>query len=160
VFGCTGSATNDIIIAAIRRAAVDGNHIINFSLGSGPNFRDHPLAITVDLVSKMGHLVFGSSGNDGVKGLYSSGGPATASVGFGVGSADNSEQPSAFLSVGQHDYSITFGGSSPAFAPASDISNIVINDIYAETNNTMNDGMSTVCNPAISGFPSLIRWGH
>jgi subtilisin family serine protease len=159
IFGCAGSGDGDIIAASILRAASDGCHIINLSLGGGPNFRETPYAIAVETVSKLGHIVFGSSGNSGRDGLMSSGGPAVSGLGFGVGSADNVEQPTAYMTVGDLDFSVSFGGDSPLFAPALDISNIVINDVDAETNNKMDDGLSPICNPAVSGFPVLIRFG-
>jgi subtilisin family serine protease len=40
VFGCTGDATDDIIIAAIERAVADGMDIINLSVSDRSGYRE------------------------------------------------------------------------------------------------------------------------
>jgi hypothetical protein len=48
VFGCQGSATDDVIIEAIDRAVRDGCDIINLSLASGSGYSDSVCSATYE----------------------------------------------------------------------------------------------------------------
>jgi hypothetical protein len=74
VFGCSGGTSQAIMAAAIYRAAEEGCHVINLSIGGGPNFSDDLSAIAAAKVGELGHYVVGANGNDGRSGPYVQGG--------------------------------------------------------------------------------------
>lgn len=85
VFGCGGSTTEDVIIAAFLRAYEDGADVINASLGSNQGFPDGPLALVATAIQAAGTYVAIAAGNSGEIGPFftSSGGNAfdTTTVG-------------------------------------------------------------------------------
>ncbi|KAJ3360543.1 hypothetical protein GGF32_008284 [Allomyces javanicus] len=89
VFGCEGSTSNEIILAALEAAHKDSVDIVNMSLGGPAAFADAPDARAVDKLSKLGIMVISALGNDGDKGLFQASSPGIASKGFGVASFDN-----------------------------------------------------------------------
>ncbi|KAJ3332201.1 hypothetical protein HDU76_000974 [Blyttiomyces sp. JEL0837] len=86
VFGCSGGNTNDIIASAIYKAADAGAHIINLSLGDGPDYSRSLADIAVDRVSQQGHIVVSAGGNDGAAGAFTTSSPAVAKKGLAFGS--------------------------------------------------------------------------
>jgi subtilisin family serine protease len=160
VFGCSGSTGSDIMSAAILRAAAEGCHIINLSIGGSPAYSESSHSVVAAEVGKKGHFVFASNGNSGASGAFAGSAPANSRGGFGVGSADNIEKPTAYADVEGNVYAVGFGQASPAFPPAFDLSNIVANNIDADQNDVNDDGTLPTCNPAVKGFPALIRWGN
>lgn len=90
VFGCTGSTGDDIILAALERAYLDGFDIINLSLGDDNGWANSPSANAPNLLTKLGVIIVAAAGNAGENGLFTVGSP---SVGFSitsVASVDNS----------------------------------------------------------------------
>jgi minor extracellular serine protease Vpr len=104
VFGCEGSAADDVLLAAMERAMRDGADVLNMSLGSSFSRADSPLVQAVRTLTRAGVTVVASAGNDG-PGAYITGGPSVADTAIGVAAMDASraELPAARLS---------FGGSS------------------------------------------------
>jgi len=90
VFGCKGSTSTDIIIAAMERAFKDGMDVINLSLGGGSSWAGYPSSVAATKLSEKGMVVVSAMGNDGDKGLWEASSPAMSSKGFGVASFDNS----------------------------------------------------------------------
>jgi minor extracellular serine protease Vpr len=94
VFGCPADSTaNDVIAAAIYRAAEDGADIITISIGGGPSYNDEVDTIAAATVGAAGHIVLGANGNDGSSGYFTNGNPGGSSGGFGVASVDNLAAP-------------------------------------------------------------------
>src|SRR5438445_4014276 len=90
VFGCGGSTSSDIILAAMERALGDHMDVINMSFGSDFQWPQYPTAVGADrLVTKHGIVVVASIGNRGANGLYSSGAPGVGANVIGVASFDN-----------------------------------------------------------------------
>jgi minor extracellular serine protease Vpr len=77
VFGCDGSASDDVIIAAIDRAVLDGVDVINMSLGAPFGTATDPTAIASDNASAAGVMVVTSAGNSGPS-AYITGSPGTS----------------------------------------------------------------------------------
>jgi subtilisin family serine protease len=89
VFGCEGTVTDDIVVAAIDRAVADGVNVINMSLGSTfgtPNGLD---VQAVDNATKAGVMVVTSAGNEGPS-AYVVGSPSTADTALSVAAMDAS----------------------------------------------------------------------
>lgn len=90
VFGCEGSTTADIMLAAMERALADHMDILNMSIGSAFTWPQYPTAVAADrLVRKHGMVVVASIGNSGANGLYSAGAPGVGDKVIGVASFDN-----------------------------------------------------------------------
>lgn len=91
VFGCDGSTTADIMLAAMERALDDGMHVLNMSIGSAfMTWPQYPTAAGADALVDAGMVVVASIGNSGADGLYSAGAPGVGNNVIGVASYDNS----------------------------------------------------------------------
>ena len=93
VFGCGGSAGNDVLIAAYNQAFEDGSDIITASIGGASGWTEDPWAVAVSRIVEQGVPCLVSAGNDGDHGLFYA---STAANGKGVtavASVDNTESP-------------------------------------------------------------------
>jgi minor extracellular serine protease Vpr len=121
VFGCTGSTTADIMIAAMERALADGMDILNMSIGSA--FQTWPQYPTGAAASKLvdeGMVVVASIGNSGANGVYSAGSPGVGDKVIGVASFDNSHVALASFTISPDDTRIGYGNAAAApTAPTS-----------------------------------------
>ncbi|HXH35707.1 MAG TPA: S8 family serine peptidase [Plantibacter sp.] len=91
VFGCNGSTTSDIMLAAMERALADGMHVLNMSIGSAfMTWPQYPTAAGADALVDAGMVVVASIGNSGADGLYSAGAPGVGNKVIGTASYDNS----------------------------------------------------------------------
>jgi subtilisin family serine protease len=107
VFGCAGSTSSDIMLAAMERIGRDGADVLNMSIGSGYQWPEYPTAQAASrLADRKGIVVVASAGNDGATGgLYASGAPSLGENVIAVASFDN---------VGLHALSFT---TSPGDQP-------------------------------------------
>lgn len=87
VFGCGGSASEEVIVDAIDQAVLDGADVINMSLGSPFGRTDEPSAEASDNAAEDGVVVVASAGNNGPSG-YITGAPAIASRALSVAALD------------------------------------------------------------------------
>ncbi|KAF9952917.1 hypothetical protein BGZ70_000431 [Mortierella alpina] len=69
VFPCSGTAKDDVIIAALERAYRDGMEIVNLSLGGGSAWADTPLSKAAGYLAHLGVIVVAAIGNDGELGI-------------------------------------------------------------------------------------------
>ncbi len=90
VFGCEGSTTADVMIAAMEMALLDGMKVLNMSIGSAFQWPQYPTAQAADRLVNKGVVVVASIGNSGANGLYSAGAPGLGQKVIGVASFDNS----------------------------------------------------------------------
>ncbi|RYC59532.1 hypothetical protein CHU98_g6666 [Xylaria longipes] len=70
VFGCTGSAANDVLIEAYLRAFKDGSNIITASIGGPSGWSEDPWAVVVSRIVEAGVPCTVSAGNEGEAGLF------------------------------------------------------------------------------------------
>ncbi|MBO3747857.1 S8 family serine peptidase [Streptosporangiaceae bacterium NEAU-GS5] len=89
VFGCEGSANDDVILAAMDQAAKDGANVVNMSLGSPFGRPDEPLAQAAQTLTRAGITLVASSGNSG-QNAYMTGGPSAANSAIAVAAIDAS----------------------------------------------------------------------
>ncbi len=90
VFGCAGSTSADIMIAAMERIAKDGADVLNMSIGSSFQWPQYPTAqAATRLVEKKGIVVVASAGNNGANGLWATGAPALGERVISVASFEN-----------------------------------------------------------------------
>ena len=105
VFGCEGSTSADITLAAMERAFADGMDVINMSIGAGfQTWPQYPTAVGADALVDAGVVVVTSIGNSGAFGIYSATAPGVGRKVIGVGSIDNSQ-------VGVASFILNPGGS-------------------------------------------------
>lgn len=89
VFGCQGSTTSDIMLAAMELAYADGMDVLNMSIGSAYQWPQYPTAVASDRLVNKGMVVVASIGNNGANGLYSAGAPGLGKKVIGVAAFDN-----------------------------------------------------------------------
>ena len=114
VFGCAGSTTADIMVAAMIRAYEDGMDILNMSIGSAfMTWPQYPTGAVASELVEAGMVVVASIGNSGASGVYSAGSPGVGKNVIGVASFDNSHVAlsSFLLSTGER---IGYGNAAAA----------------------------------------------
>jgi subtilisin family serine protease len=89
VFGCEGSTTSDVIIAALEMAYRDGMDVVNMSLGAAFQWPQYPTAVVSNRLVRRGVVVVASAGNNGANGAFSLGAPGLGEDVIGVASFDN-----------------------------------------------------------------------
>ncbi len=89
VFGCEGSTSDAIIVAALNKALQDGVDVVNMSLGSVFGRSDAADAEASNTVAENGLVVVASAGNSGPSG-YVTGAPAVAGRALSVAAIDAS----------------------------------------------------------------------
>jgi subtilisin family serine protease len=112
VFGCTGSSSADVIVAALERAYADGMQVINQSLGAARQWPQYPTAQASSRLVNRGVIMVASIGNNGPGGsspdaLFAAGAPGVGDKVIGVASYDNAQ------------LSFTVSGTPYGFNPAS-----------------------------------------
>ncbi|MEX2645919.1 MAG: S8 family serine peptidase [Gaiellaceae bacterium] len=118
VFGCGGSTTADIMIAAMERALADGMHVLNMSIGSAfANWDQYPTAAASNNLVDQGMVVVASIGNSGANGVWSAGAPGVGQKVIGVASFDNTHVQLNTFEV--DPAGITAGYGNAAAAPAA-----------------------------------------
>jgi len=70
VFGCSGSAANDVLIEAYLKAFEAGSNIITASIGGSSGWSEDPWAVVVSRIVDAGVPCTVSAGNDGAAGLF------------------------------------------------------------------------------------------
>ncbi len=125
VFGCAGSTTSDIMIAAMEQALADDMDVLNMSIGSSHSWPQYPTAVASDNLVDQGMVVVASIGNEGATGLYSAGAPGLGEDVIGVASFDNTHvrtasavaQPSGeavpYMEMDEAPLPPTSGGTDP-----------------------------------------------
>ncbi len=89
VFGCDGSTTDDVMLAAMERAFEDRMQILNMSIGASFEWPQSPTGVAASRLVRKGMIVVASIGNSGANGLYSAGAPGLGQNVIGVASFDN-----------------------------------------------------------------------
>ena len=156
VFGCAGSTTVDIILAAMERALADGMQVINLSLGASRQWPQYPTAQASSRLAKKGVVVVASIGNSGPGGnppdaLWAAGAPGVGEAVIGVASFDNAQR------------SFQVGGTPFGYIPAagSPLPPTTGSLLMARTGTTAttNDGCNALAANSLTGLAVLIRRG-
>jgi subtilisin family serine protease len=124
VFGCDGSANDDVILAAIDRAVSDGVNVISMSLGSTWGNATDPLQVALDNASKAGVLSVVAAGNEGSN-AYMVGGPSTANSVLSVAATDTSSATLPAVSI-TGDITMSAQNSNEFTFPAGAISGTLV----------------------------------
>lgn len=161
VFGCDGSTTSDIMLAAMERAYADGMQVLNMSIGSRAQWPQYPTAAASSLLVKKGMVVVASIGNNGPGGSapdgpYAAGAPGVGTNVIGVASYDNTHVTQASFTVSPDATAI--GYSAASGAPAAPTSGSLLMS-KSGTTTTTNDGCTALDAAAHVGKAVLIRRG-
>jgi minor extracellular serine protease Vpr len=114
VFGCQGSTTADIMLAAMERALADDMDILNMSIGSAFQWPQYPTAQASDRLVNKGMVVVASIGNNGANGVYSAGSPGLGKKVIGVASFDNTHVQLATFTVTPANITAGYGNAAGA----------------------------------------------
>ncbi|KAJ3413387.1 hypothetical protein HDV05_008098 [Chytridiales sp. JEL 0842] len=142
--------------AAIYRAAEEGCHVINLSIGGGPNYAEEVSAIAADTVGKLGHFVVGSNGNDGTGGAFTQGGVGISDGAIAIGSFDNLEQPETVLKIDGQIFGLTPSSNNGTFPKGDNDWDWVLTD---PENKTPQDGCADEFAVSPKGKVAIIRFG-
>lgn len=160
VFGCEGSTTADIMLAAMERALEDDNHILNMSIGSPFQWPQYPTAVGGDRLAKKGMVVVASIGNSGANGLYAASAPGLGSRVIGVASFDNTHANLASFTITTDGRRVGYGNASGAPpAPLSGDSPMSRTSTLAPPALPAADGCAALPAGSLAGTVALIRRG-
>ena len=112
VFGCSGSTSDDIMLAAMEMILADGADVLSMSIGSDfDDWKESPTAAGSDRLARKGIVVVAAAGNAGASGTYTTGSPSTGTRVISVASFEN-------LSIAQPAFIVngTLYGYNPAAA--------------------------------------------
>jgi minor extracellular serine protease Vpr len=156
VFGCVGTTSFDIVIAALERALADQMDVVNMSLGAALGWPQHPAAQASTRLVNKGVVVVAAAGNDGPLGLYATGVPSVGAKVISVASFHNTHLRLPYFTISPDDAHI--GYSTPAFAPAAPTSGSLE---MARTGTAAST--ADACDPlppgSLTGAAALIRRG-
>jgi minor extracellular serine protease Vpr len=157
VFGCEGSTTDDVMIAAMERILRDRMDVLNMSIGDAFNtFPEAPTAAAASRLVKKGVVVVASIGNSGANGIYSAGAPGVGESVIGVASFDNTHIKLPFFTVSSATDHI--GYTAATGAPAAPTSG-TLQLARTGTATTTNDGCNALPSGSLAGKAVLIRRG-
>ncbi|GHC93618.1 hypothetical protein GCM10007079_43230 [Nocardiopsis terrae] len=117
VFGCSGSTTSDIMVAAMEQALADNMDVLNMSIGSAHSWPQYPTAVASDNLVDEGMVVVASIGNSGDTGLYSAGAPGLGANVIGVAAYDNTHIRAAAAEATQSGETIAYMEMDDAVLP-------------------------------------------
>ena len=113
VFGCGGSTSSDIMLAAMERALDDGMQVVNMSIGASFQWPQYPTAQAGDRLVNKGVVVVASIGNSGGEGLYAASSPGLGKKVIGVASIQNThtEQRRRYFTASPDGRQVSFEDS-------------------------------------------------
>lgn len=157
-FGCAGTATTDVILAAMDQAARDGADIVNLSLGFPLASADSPFRTAVENLTRSGITVVAAAGNHG-SAAYVTSAPGVADTAISVAAADASAVSetaavSDFTSAGPR-----VGDSAVKPDITAPGTNIASAAVGTGTGTTLKSGTSMAA-PVIAGIAALIAEAH
>ena len=155
VFGCDGSTTADIMIAAMERARADGMNVLNMSIGSAFTWPQYPTATASDNLVDSGMVVVASIGNSGASGVYSAGAPGLGEKVIGVASFDNTDIALNVFTISPDGTKIGYGPAAAAPTPPTSGS---LPMARTGTTTTLDDGCAPI-SANVTGTAVLIRRG-
>lgn len=156
VFGCAGSTTADIMVAAMERALADGMHVLNMSIGSSFQWPQYPTAQAASRLVNKGVSVVASIGNSGASGLYAASAPGVGAKVIGVASYDNSHVRLPTFTITPDGMSI---GYSPAAAAPAPPTSGMLAMARTGTATSADDACNALPAGSLSGIAALIRRG-
>jgi len=162
VFGCGGSAGNDVLIAAYNQAFEDGSDIITASIGGASGWTEDPWAVAVQRIVEAGTPCTVSAGNDGTEGLFYASTAANGKSVTAIASVDNTQSPMVLINATYttgNSSSKSFGWTQGDPATWGNVS-LPLWAVNYNTNDTANGcDPYPASTPDLSGYIVLIRRG-
>lgn len=156
IFGCDGSTTADIMIAAMERALADGMHVLNMSIGSAFQWPQYPTAVAATRLVNKGMVVVASIGNSGANGIYSAGAPGLGEKVIGTASFDNTSVTLTTFSVSPDNTAIGYSAMTGSVAAPTSGS---LPMSRTGTATSAADACSALPAGSLTGTAALIRRG-
>jgi subtilisin family serine protease len=156
VFGCEGSSSADVIIAALEKAYKDGMDVVNMSLGAAFQWPQYPTAEVSNRLVKKGVVVVASAGNSGANGAFSLGAPGVGEDVIGVASYDNVAVFLSTFTISPDNLPIGYGPATGAPTPPISGS---LPMARTGTPATANDACNPLPAGSLTGRAVLIRRG-
>lgn len=156
VFGCSGSTSDDIMIAAMERALADGMQVVNMSIGAPFGWPQWPTAMAGTRLVNKGVVVVASIGNDGASGIYAASAPGLGSKVIGVASFDNTHLNLSSFTVSPDNLPVGYISATGA-PPAPMTGSAPL--ARTGTATTANDACSGLLAGSLAGKIALIRRG-
>lgn len=156
VFGCDGSTTVDVMIAAMERAQADGMQVLNMSIGSTYQWPQYPTAQAATRLVNKGMVVVASAGNSGTSGTYSTGAPSVGEKVIAVASFDNAAVMQPTFTISPDDLPIGYSSATAAApTPTSGTEPMARTGTSASTA----DACTALPAGSLTGHVALIRRG-
>jgi minor extracellular serine protease Vpr len=153
VFGCNGSTTDDVMLAAMEMILADGADVLNMSIGSAfEDWAESPTAAGSDRLVRKGIVVVASAGNSGANGTYSTGAPSTGKKVISVASFEN-------LTVKQQSFTISPDNRPIGYIPAAGAPNPPTSGTSPIKAAPDTIGCATPAAGTYTGFVALIKRG-
>lgn len=155
VFGCSGSAGNDVLIAAFNQAYEDGADIITASIGGASGWTEDPWAVAVSRIVDAGTPCTVSAGNSGDQGQFYA---STAANGKGVAaiaSVDNTQAPAILLNATYDVGNLTSGTFGWTEGTPSEWGNVSL-PLWSVNYNTSDP--ANACEPLPDDTPDLSEY--
>ena len=114
VFGCNGTTSADVMIAAMERALADGADVLNMSIGAAYQWPQYPTAEAATRLVNKGVVVVTSAGNNGANGMYSTGAPGLGSKVIATANFQNTHINFPALTVSPDNLAIAYTGATGA----------------------------------------------
>ncbi|GAB1597035.1 S8 family serine peptidase [Lysobacter claricitrinus] len=156
VFGCAGSTSADIMLAAMERAQADHMQVLNMSIGSAYQWPQYPTAQAASRLVDRGVVVVASAGNDGATGMYSLGAPSVGDKVIGVASYDNIGIAQPAFAISPDATKVGFNAATGAPPPPTSGSAPLAR---TGTTSTPDDGCAALPANSLAGKVALIRRG-
>ncbi|TLD19593.1 hypothetical protein PspLS_09337 [Pyricularia sp. CBS 133598] len=152
VFGCEGSASDDVLIQAYNMAYQDGADLITASIGGASGWPEQAWAVAVTRIVDKGVPCVISAGNDGATGMFFTSSAADARGATAIASFDNSITPQLLSNAtyrvsGSQEVPFSYAAGSP-----SKWSNVTL-PLYAVNFNTSDT--QNACDPLPANTPDL-----
>jgi minor extracellular serine protease Vpr len=113
VFGCEGSVSEEVMVAAMEKAMLDGANVVNMSIGSPFSRTDEPSVQAVRTLTQAGVTLVASAGNSGPNG-YITGGPSAATTAIAAAALDASREQLPAVKLTVDDASVIAQNSNEA----------------------------------------------
>lgn len=117
VFGCQGSTTADIMLAAMERVLADDMQVLNMSIGATYQWPQYPTAMAATRLVNKGVVVVASAGNSGSAGAYSAGAPSVGDKVIAVASFDNTSIMSSAFTISPDNRAVGYNAATGSPVP-------------------------------------------
>jgi subtilisin family serine protease len=156
VFGCEGSTSADIMVAAMEQILADGADVVNISIGSAYQWPQYPTAVAADLLVDNGVVVVTSAGNNGANGAYAVGAPGVGEKVIATANFNNTVLKSPVFLLSPDDAKISYSASNGG-APVPFTGTLTL--ARTGTTATVDDGCAALPAGSLTGKAALIRRG-